>query len=187
MTQSVTMHGKLAVIASPLFLALVVALAGCSRGTKDTVQGRRIAPSVAPKAATQEPEAESIFDEEGVLKPSGEQLAWLELPMGFTERKSSQGTHHVYAGNVPVESVTRFFDRRVFTSKIELVGRGVQYKGAGPKTLDPKAMRFNIGIYPSPKGTRVQLIIDELPTEGSAPLTVEEARALISQMQQRAE
>lgn len=168
--------------------AALCALCGCSgRSEGRGVTGKRIAArAVASREKSAQVAVQTPYDAAGNLKPSELKVGWLEIPMGFRERVSSQGTHHAYVGAMPAAAVIRFFDQRVFTSKVELVGNGVRYGAALPKSQDPNALRLEIAVYPNRRGDQVQIFVDER-TANSAPLSLEDARALLSEKQARAE
>jgi hypothetical protein len=169
-------------------LSLCVAAEACSSRTEKPVT--RVAEKyVAPKAATPAPAAarpESPFDAEGRLKSSGKTLGWLDLPLGLIE-KNQHGAHHAYLATVPIQALTQYFDARVFTSKVELVGDSVQYHGVQPKGQRARGMRFDIALYPNRYDGMVRVTIDELPDATMAPLSVNDANGLLRQQQQRAE
>ena len=169
---------------------VVAALSAACSGSEPAargVTGQRISPRAVPHKVTPKAVAVSPYDEHGNLKPSGMKVGWLEIPAGFQERVSSQGTHHAYVGKVKSLDVTRFFDARVFTSQVRLVGHGVHYGLAQPKNQDPNAVRLEIGVYPNRAGDTVQIFVDERTQNAGPPLTMEQARALLSERQSRAE
>lgn len=162
-------------------------LACSSRSNERGVTGQRISPKALAPRPEKPPPLNTPFDAQGQLKPSGTSVGWLEIPMGFSERPSSQGTHHAFVGKLPVQAVTRFLDQRVFTGQVELSGNGVKYVAARPKNLDPKAAAYEIAVYPNREGDTVQLFIDERTVSAAPPLSLDAARALLKEKQARAE
>ena len=170
-------------------LALLWLGTACSRESSRPEPTRVAAKYVAPKASPEAPQvqAESPFDEEGKLKSSGKMLGWLELPMGLTEQ-NQHGAHHAFVATVPMEALTRYFDARVFTGQVELVGDRVSYRRAEPKSgAKARGMRFDIVLYPNRYDHKVRVTLDEIPQAVSAPLSASDAKGLLRQQQERAE
>ena len=176
--------GRIALLGASLSLGALGH--GCSR---EEPRVTRVAPKYVPPKPTSRPAAPQLavpFDADGRLKPSGKTLGWLELPMGLLE-KNQHGSHHAYLATVPMQALTKYFDARVFTSKVELSGDSVQYHGAEPKAQRARGMRFDIALYPNRYDGMVRVTIDELPDAVMAPLSVSDAKGLLRQQQQRAE
>jgi hypothetical protein len=174
-----------------LVLALCAGGPGCSR-EKPRAAGTRVAAKYVgtkPFKAASEAVVESPFDAEGRLKPSGARIGWLEIPQGVTLHSSRPG-HYFYLGRLPLNALTKFFDARLFTGKVELLagGTGVRYAAAAAKVAKANDMRFDIQLYASGnKPGEVTVTIDEVPPALTPPISVTDAKSLLRQQQQRAE
>ena len=127
--------------------------------------------------------ADSIFDANGNLKPSGEELLGLTLPMGLEPQPSGNPRMHRYWGSeVPVQALMRFFGPRLVTGQVDRIGSGAIYRQAIPRDARGSALKVDVGIHSSPRGG-ARLEIREIPPE-RRPVSAAEVERLQRDLQQ---
>jgi len=153
------------------------------------------APDAQPEAATRDKAqasdagpAESIYDAQGRLKASREQVEWLEIPMGFQRKPQAYGRHVLFeAQNVPLEKARAFFAARMFTGEVLETAQHVLYRAVLPLSADERAVRLHLELTPRTFDNTLLLDIERISYDGAQPLSVDEARQVLKREQTRAE
>lgn len=151
---------------SVLVVALVVACGGEARDVEghasEVVPPIEVAP--APEVAIP-----SLYDDEGNLRESDEQVAGLTLPMGLTPNAGDEERLHTYLSDVPIAAILRYFGPRLTTGQVEArPGGGASYRAAVPREVTAGAVRMDVTIMPVP-GSRTLVEIREIPPEPVTP------------------
>jgi hypothetical protein len=113
-----------------------------------------------------------IFDAEGHLRESDQEIAALKLPMGLEEEYVDRRVHafHTVA---PLRKVLEFFGPRLMTGQVDTEGESATYRAALPRDARGSQVRLDVTIAPSSRGgTSVR--IHELPSEPVNPPSLEE-------------
>lgn len=160
-------------------------LLGCSKSP----------PVVGEPAARRKPDAqvaaapvESIYDAQGRLKVGSERVEWLEIPAGFKRSPQAYGRHVLFEGHgVPLEKAREFFAPRMFTGTVEEGPARVFYKAVMPVSADPRAVRLDLRLSERSFDKTLLLDVERLSYDGAKPLSVDEARKVLSREQARAE
>lgn len=161
------------------------ALLGCGKSKPSE-------PAAAPvaRAPSQQVEAaeESLYDAQGRLKASAERAEWLQIPVGF-KRKPSIDERHVRfeAGPLPLDKVRDFLAARMFTGTVEEQDNRVFYRAVMPIDGDPKAVRLHVALSRRPGLRGLLLEIERLTYDDVKPISVEEARRVLTHERARAE
>lgn len=137
-------------------MTVVTGAIGCSGSERQTKAAE--AKAALEKAADEAPaEVElppPLYDAEGNLLPSGQSIAWLELPRGL-ELQRQERNRHIYLSKQPLGRLQRFFGPRVLTGEITSVGEGTIYRAA--KSPRGEGPQMDVSILPSSRGVRVEI------------------------------
>lgn len=163
--------------------SLGCALLACGKGKPS--EARPPAPRAAAAPAQV---AESIYDAQGRLKASSEQVEWLQIPASF-QRKPSIDARRVRfeAPTLPIDKVRDFLAARMFTGSVEAAPYRISYRAVMPLDNDPKAVRLDIVVAARPALHTVSLEIERLTYGDVKPLSVDEARRVLAREQAQAE
>jgi hypothetical protein len=165
--------------------SLGCALLACGKGkpSEATPPARRTAAAPAPAAV-----AESIYDAQGRLKASSEQVEWLQIPAGFSRKPSTDERHVRFESpTLPIDKVRDFLAARMFTGSVDEAPYHISYRAVMPLDNDPKAVRLDILVAARPALHTVVLEIERLTYGDAKPLTVDEARRVLAREQAQAE
>lgn len=167
-------------------LALACAPLACK---KESAELPARAPAAAPTApAPAQQTEEGLYDAQGRLKPSAEQVEWLQIPAGFRRRPSvDERRVRFESGPVPLDKVRDFLTARMFTGTVEESAHRSFYRSVQPLENDPKAVRLNISLNERPGLRSVVLDIERLTYGDAKPLTVDEARRVLARERAEAE
>jgi hypothetical protein len=166
-------------------LALTCAPLACKKESADT---RAAEPAALRSAAAPAQAEESPYDAQGRLKPSAERVEWLQIPMGFVRKPSSDERHVRFeAGPLPLDKVRDFVSARCLTGAVEESTYSSAYRAVQPLENDPKALRLNITLLARPGLQSTVLEIERLTYGNAKPLVVDEARRVLARERAEAE
>lgn len=157
---SVTVRGttrpSTGVVSISLALAAGLVL-GCSPSrSAESVSERPVTPP-RPEAEAR-PALLPLFDENGDLIESDQEVAGLRLPRGLISTLES-GNRHVYRSEVAVEPMRRYFGVRLLTGDVSQPRpNAVMYRGGTPRSVSGTPVPLDVGIEESSRGTRVEII-----------------------------
>ena len=171
-------------------MALVCLVACGSSNVASEPQAKKPVANVAAKPVAPAAPAPPPYDGAGNLLPSGEHIAWLELPRGLTVTKVALADHHAFlAHGVPADRILAFFGARLIANRVEKVSAAGQrlVGGIPPGGSLPKQTILDVSVIPGAAGT-VSVYIEEHPYVPPAPsFTSDDARSLLKEQQKRAE
>lgn len=123
-----------------------------------------------------------LYDSEGNLRESDEQVAGLVLPRGLELDRHSD-RRHVYRTSLPRAKVAAYFGPRLFTGAVDRVGDGAVFRAATVQGVRGSEVRLNVSILPIGNRTRVE--ITELPPEPVSPPSPEELMRQAEEMERQ--
>jgi len=92
----------------------------------------------------------SIYDAEGLLRESDENVVGLTLPVGLEPAEGlSSRRRHVYHSDVPPAKLLRYFGPRLNTLNIEHEGDRVTYREATPQGVRGGVVKLDVTIQPT--------------------------------------
>lgn len=145
-----------------VFVALVLAVSGCSSKSKEG-EARR-AEAEAAQAEAEAPPAPKgpprMFDVEGRLIPSGEYIAGIPLPVGAELFRADELTH-VYRIRAPIKRVLAYFGPLMITGKVERRGKGAVYRRASVRGAEVNPTKVDVAIFEI-GGNLVRISVTEL-------------------------
>jgi hypothetical protein len=158
---------------------------GCKAKPAPEPQQAELVPVAQPQTA---PIAPSIYDAQGRLKPSGERVDWLEIPMGFRRKEHGYDRHILFeAQGVSLDKAREFFATRMLTGKVEESLTRQRYVAVMSVAADEAAVRLNVELTLRTFDNSLALDIERLTYGDAKPLPVEEARKVLAREQARAE
>lgn len=154
---------------------------------KSAVQTAAVATQAKPAA----PAAPPLQDAAGNLLPSGERVAWLELPRGLSSFPTGRTVEHLFkARGIAIDRIQAFFGARVVAASTRRQGTDgiVMTRGAPTSGAQPKQTTLDVSVLRGSTPDEVLVYIYERPYEEPRPdFTDANARALLKQQLKRAE
>ncbi|NOY93178.1 MAG: hypothetical protein GXP55_18490 [Deltaproteobacteria bacterium] len=115
-----------------------------------------------------------LFDAQGRLRESNQELAALKLPVGL-EQEYVDRRVHAFHTVVPLRKVLQYFGPRLITGQVDTQGESATYRAALPRDARGSQVRLDVTIAPSSRGG-TSIRIYELPSEPVNPPSLEELR-----------
>ncbi len=154
------------------WLLAVLVLAGCGDEPPPSTEGLG-EPVVDPPPRQRA--RESVYDAEGILRPSETVVAGLALPMGLERSEAlSRDRRHVYHSDEPPLAFLRYFGPRLNTVEVEHEGDVVTYRNAAPQGVRGGVVRLDVTIQPtSARPTMVEIVERPPPLAEGVTITEE--------------
>lgn len=163
--------------------ALMALFVACSGDTQTAPRG--IEPRAKVARTQVKPKADNIYLADGELRASEHKVQWLEIPAGF-ERATSLSRRTTYEGRAPLKEVLRFYDKRLFTGKIEVNSHSASYHGAVPRG-GVRGAHLDVFVAKLPYSDLVAVTVYEVEFPGHKPLSVSDAKSALAHERARAE
>jgi hypothetical protein len=180
--------GKLNRVNTALLLA-GLCLGACSErsapAAEREAERRKQQGAAAAAAQTLDPR----FDEQGKLRPSGQRMSWLELPVGFTRRAGSSAQHATFeAVDMPFVKVREYLEARMVPGTIVYRANGTTFQASLPShtRLEMPPMDLTILETNRTRG-EIRLAIDDLTPPAAEPLKEQSAAQELARARARAE
>jgi hypothetical protein len=169
-------------------LVATLSLGACAKQSapapEQTQQAQHTRASQSPAQAV-----DPRFDAAGKLKPSGQRMSWLELPVGFSKRAGSTAQQATFeAQNMPFRKVREYLEARIVPGNVVYRANGTTFQGALPShtRLDMPPMDLTILETDRSRG-EIRLAIDDLTPPAAEPLKEQSAAQELARARARAE
>src|SRR6185436_20147376 len=130
---------------SALLAACVVTLA-CGDDQVREQRKELLRPDEILRKQSEERERLRIFDDQGELIPSGEEIADLELPKGLHQFRELEREHYFDAPRITIDKLERYFGSRLLPMGVEYTNTSVTFQDAHVKGADPTALLVTVRI-----------------------------------------
>jgi len=139
---------------------IVMLMLGCSSTSEES-------PRAIPLDETNDLESsldpDGLFDLDGRLRPSDDQVVGFTLPRGLSPLPIERPReHHYVAPEVEVDDLIAYLGPRLVTGAVDRVGGGAAFRDAVPREVTGGAVHLDVSAHPSPRGGS-RLTIVELP------------------------
>ena len=156
-----------------LFVLALASQPGCGEDPPPSTDGIG-APVEAPRRRDRE-RPEELYDAQGVPLESDEAVAGLVLPRGLTKNELvSEERRHVYASEVELTRLLRYFGPRLTTVQIDREGQRVTYRDAVPRGVRGGVVRLDVTVRPSSAHAAMVEVVERWPEDEQPPTVSEE-------------